>query len=194
MSLDMSKVLQTERITIVIEPNMPLEGQRVLDIGGGGEGIISTLYKEKVVAIDIRPDELNEMEESRSLKIVMDATKLAFTDHQFDRATAFFSFMYMTDVEIIKAIEEVHRVLKTNGSLEIWDIEMPSTNDVEADIFIVQLDVRLNEKTIETGYGVQLKEEQQTMGRFSALLNESGFKIGKSFLYENGIFYLEAVK
>lgn len=90
MSIDQSKILETDRKTILIKQKKLLDGQRILDIGGGGEGIISTLYKEKVVAIDIRIEELNEISEISSFKIVMDATKLTFADDQFERTTAFF--------------------------------------------------------------------------------------------------------
>ncbi len=194
MSTDTNKILETERKTVVIEPVILIEGHRILDIGGGGEGVISSIYKDKVVAIDIRSDELEEISDPSSLKIVMDATQLAFIDNQFERATAFFSFMYMTASEIIKVIEEVHRVLKSGGTFEIWDIEMPSINDVEADIFIAQLEIKANEHSFSTGYGVRIKEEQQTMHRLYSLLVDCGFKLTKSVLHENGTFYIEAKK
>ena len=47
----------------------------VLDIGGGGEGVIGRLKGKDVVAIDIRRDELEEAVEG-PLKIVMDARDL----------------------------------------------------------------------------------------------------------------------
>jgi ubiquinone/menaquinone biosynthesis C-methylase UbiE len=194
MITDTNKILETERKSVVIEPVNMIKGHRILDIGGGGEGVISSIYKDKVVAIDIRADELEEISEPSSLKIVMDATQLAFIDNQFERATAFFSFMYMNASEIIKVIEEVHRVLKSGGTFEIWDLEMPSINDVKADIFIAQLEIKANEHSISTGYGVRIKEQQQTMHQLSALLVDCGFKLTKSILHENDTFYIEAKK
>lgn len=194
MNVDSSRVLETERKTVVVTPKMLSEGQRVLDIGGGGEGVISKIYKEKVVAIDTRLEELEEIGETGSLKIVMDATKLAFADNQFDLATAFFSFMYMDSVEIGKAIGEVYRVLKANASFEIWDIEMPSALDVEQDIFVAQLEIMIGQHSIRTGYGVRVRSERHSADRLSSLLTEKGFILAKSCLNENGTFYLEALK
>lgn len=51
----------------------------ILDVGGGGEGIISRHSGNSVVAIDWRKDELEETEDI-GLKIVMDACNMAFLD------------------------------------------------------------------------------------------------------------------
>ncbi len=193
MSIDTSKILETEQITITIVSQNLGDNERILDIGGGGEGIISKIYKEKVVAIDNRIDELNEIIETLSLKIVMDATKLDFINDQFERATAFFSFMYMSDLEIKSAVREVYRVLKDNGVFEIWDIEMPSISDTEKDTFIAQLDIKYEDKAVTTGYGVQLKVEHNS-SYISDLLIKSGFKIEQLVLNENGSFYIEVKK
>ena len=193
MSIDTGKILETERIAAIIVPQSLGDNERILDIGGGGEGIISKIYKEKVVAIDKRLDELNEIIETLSLKIVMDATKLDFINNQFERATAFFSFMYMSDLEIKSAISEIYRVLKDNGVFEIWDIEMPSISDTEKDTFIAQLDIEYEDKTVTTGYGVQLKEEHNSR-YISDLLVKSGFKIEQLLLNENSAFYMEVRK
>lgn len=193
MSIDTNKILETERITVTIVPKNLGDNERILDIGAGGEGIISKIYKEKVVAIDNRLDELNEIIETLSLKIVMDATKLDFINNQFERATAFFSFMYMSDLEIKSAVREVYRVLKDNGVFEIWDIEMPSISDTEKDTFIAQLDIKYEDKAVTTGYGVQLKVEHNS-SYISDLLIKSGFKIEQLVLNENGSFYIEVKK
>ncbi|UCC20818.1 MAG: hypothetical protein JSV62_05935, partial [Promethearchaeota archaeon] len=49
--------------------NIILEG-RVLDLGGGGEGIIGQLKGEQVVAIDPNKKELEEAKSTKDLKIV----------------------------------------------------------------------------------------------------------------------------
>lgn len=71
-----------------------IKGHRILDIGGGGEGIIGLLYGSKVVAIDQRKKELEEAPEG-PLKIVMDARELNFLDNSFDAVTSFFTLMYV---------------------------------------------------------------------------------------------------
>ncbi len=193
MSIDTSKILETERKTVTIVHQKLDANERVLDIGGGGEGIISKIYKEKVVAIDNRLVELSEIIETSSLKIVMDATKLDFINNQFERATAFFTFMYMSDLEIKSAIGEIYRVLKDNGVFEIWDVEMPSISAIEEDIFIVQLDIKYEDKSVTTGYGVQLKEEKNSK-YISDLLIKGGFIIEQFILNENSTYYIKVRK
>ncbi|UCD06465.1 MAG: methyltransferase domain-containing protein, partial [candidate division WOR-3 bacterium] len=76
----------------------------ILDIGGGGEGIIGRLNGKQVVAIDTRFDELQETKND-SLKIVMDATDLKFLPSTFDAATSFFSLMYIKKGHHLKVFE-----------------------------------------------------------------------------------------
>ena len=95
---------------------------RVLDIGGGGEGIIGQLLGEKVIAIDPRSDELEEAPEG-PLKIIMDARELKFLNKTFDGITSFFTLMYIEKQHHNKVFEEIHRVLKNEGEFgknEFW--------------------------------------------------------------------------
>ena len=55
---------------------------RILDIGGGGEGIIGQLKGEMVISIDPDKAELEEAPCS-SIKIVMSAEDLKFVDETF---------------------------------------------------------------------------------------------------------------
>ncbi len=66
----------------------------ILDIGGGGEGIIGRIYPERTISIDIRKEELEEAPEG-PIKIVMDAKNMSFMDNCFDNVAAFYSFMFM---------------------------------------------------------------------------------------------------
>jgi len=50
----------------------------ILDVGGGGEGIIGKLNGKQVVAIDTRERELMETR-NEALKVVMDAADLKFS-------------------------------------------------------------------------------------------------------------------
>lgn len=62
----------------------------VLDIGGGGEGVIGQLLKDRVISIDPNKRELEEApSEEGVLKIVMDAKELKFLDKEFSKATSF---------------------------------------------------------------------------------------------------------
>jgi ubiquinone/menaquinone biosynthesis C-methylase UbiE len=59
----------------------------ILDIGGGGEGVIGRLFGSRVVAIDPLQRELEEAPVG-PLKVVMDARELKFLDGSFDTVTA----------------------------------------------------------------------------------------------------------
>ena len=132
-----------------ISLNKELYGS-ILDIGGGGEGIIGRLYKSAVTAVDNMQEELDEAP-SCYKKLLMDAAALDFADESFDNVTFFYSLMYMnTDVKA-KAIEEACRVLKTGGALTIWDVEFESAYP---DAFSVELDIILPEENVCTEYGI----------------------------------------
>ena len=113
----------------------------ILDIGGGGEGIIGKLNGKQVIAIDTSERELMETK-NEALKIVMDATDLKFLPESFDACTSFFSFMYIPKSKHLKAFEETHRVLRDNGRLLLWDVKIPEKHgDYKA--FMVRLKIRL---------------------------------------------------
>ncbi len=61
---------------ISIEKEMTGE---ILDIGGGGEGIIGRVYGQQVTAIDNIQEELDEAPSSCK-KMLMDASELEFSD------------------------------------------------------------------------------------------------------------------
>jgi len=112
----MERSLVVGKQTIEMEP-IKTEGY-ILDIGGGGEGIIGKLNGRDAVSIDLsfltRPD-------NDSLKILMDASDLKFLSSQFDVAAAFFTFMYIENNDHLKVFREVHKVLKDRGRFLIWD-------------------------------------------------------------------------
>ena len=86
----------------------------ILDIGGGGRGVIGELKGESVVAIDISKRELEEAP-AGPLKVVMDATDLKFIDNSFNTATSFFTLIYIPDSDHEKVFSEVYRVLAPGG-------------------------------------------------------------------------------
>lgn len=54
----------------------------ILDIGGGGEGIIGQIYRDKVIAIDNCRQELDEAPDCCE-KMLMEATNLLFEEQSF---------------------------------------------------------------------------------------------------------------
>ena len=158
---------------------------RILDIGGGGEGVIARHSCNAVVAIDIHKEELEEAPDI-CLKIVMDACNLMFLDSSFETITCFFSLMYMSEKEVRAFLKEAKRVLKQNGALWIWDIEIPPETDTN--IFVAQLKIKISDDSIvTTGYGVAVTRSQ-SMKSIRALCEAEAFSIenevksGQSFM------------
>ena len=123
---------------------------KILDIGGGGEGIIGRLYKNRVIAVDNSQNELDEAPDCFE-KRLMDAESLDFPDSSFDSVTAFYSFMFMSTETRKKAAEEMVRVLKKGGEIHIWDVNI---KNAEKEPFCIDLKICLPEEIIETTYGV----------------------------------------
>ena len=154
--------------------NIKLTG-RILDIGGGGQAIISQFKGEQVVAIDFNRNELEEAPDSNGLKVIMDAKELKFLDNTFDTVTAFFTFMYIP-VEDYKIIfEEIHRVLKNGGNFVIWDVLMPAKGNDKRDIFFIELQVKIFDKIAKAGFGVSWNKEINT-DTFTNLARNIGFE------------------
>lgn len=148
----------------------------ILDIGGGGEGIIGILKGVRVIAIDTRKEELEEAAKG-PLKIVMDARDLQFLDNTFGTVTAFFSLMYIKRADHKKVFEEVYRVLKPGGQVLIWDVVIPPRGDTDKELFVVPVLATVFDEEIETGYGVKWKDLEQDLSYFTGLAEEVGFKV-----------------
>jgi len=143
----------------------------ILDIGGGGEGVIGRIYQSQVTAIDIRLDELNEAPDGFT-KRVMDATKLEFDACTFDNATSFYSFMYIEKEDHVRVLKEIHRVLRPGGRLLIWDADIQT-----ADPFLVELDIDANGSKIHTTYGIYKEDGFQNAEYFVGISQKTGFSL-----------------
>ena len=169
---------------------------RILDIGGGGEGVVARYWAAcgnnsgDVVVIDNRADELEESPDF-GIKIIMDARKLMFLDNSFDNITCFFSLMYMDEQTKSQFLDEAYRVLKPNGVLWLWDTSISEVSLKE--IFIVNLDIILtDQQRISTGYGVTWNKSQSSES-ISALCANAGFSIVTNTLNEQ-CFFIKAIK
>jgi len=161
----------------------------ILDIGGGGRGIIGKLNGKQVIAVDTSERELLETQ-NEALKIIMDATDLKFLPKSFDICTSFFSLMYIPKDKHLKVFEEVHRVLKEDGKFLLWDVKIPEKlGDYKA--FMVRLEVRLLNEEIEAGYGV--KWQTQEIEHFREMAQKAKFKVISEWS-KGEIFYLEMSK
>jgi len=166
--------------------NIKLTG-RILDLGGGGQAIISQCKGEQVVAIDSNRNELEESPDNKALKVIMNAKELKFLDNTFDTVTAFFTFMYIPveDYEII--FKEIYRVLKIGGAFVIWDVVMPVKGNDKRDIFFIELKVKISNKIEEAGFGVSWNKEINA-DTFTNLVKNIGFETLESKLEEKTIF------
>lgn len=157
----------------------------ILDIGGGGEGIIGRVYGSQVTAIDNCQEELDEAPGGYE-KILMDACNLIFQSLSFDHVTFFYSLMFMNADTQVRAIAEAARVLKPEGKLHIWDAEIPSAYP---EPFTVDLDIQLPAEQIHTTYGVVSDIKNQVVAKLEGICLDCGLQI-ESVHTENGQFHL----
>jgi ubiquinone/menaquinone biosynthesis C-methylase UbiE len=155
-------------------PPLSVDGY-VLDIGGGGEGVIGRMEGSQVVAIDCRPDELEEAPEG-PLKIVMDARRLQFLEDTFAAATAFFSLMYFDhNVDLEKALSEIFRVLKPGGHFRIWDVDTSALPEAKKPLFAVRLKYIVNGIASATAYGRPWPTQTRDQNFYRACAGAAGF-------------------
>ena len=165
----------------------------ILDIGGGGEGVIGRLKGKDVVAIDNRKEELEETGDG-PLKIVMDARDMKFLDSSFGTATMFFSMMYMKSQEDHqKVLSEAWRVLKPGGTLHIWDIDISQRPHTDKEFYLVRLRYRIGKYEAGIGYGMRWPADYRSVEYYVRLAQDAGFQhLSKE--RKMHIFYLVFVK
>jgi ubiquinone/menaquinone biosynthesis C-methylase UbiE len=148
----------------------------ILDIGGGGEGVIGRLKGSQGVAIDLRKAELEETADG-PIKVVMDARSLAFLDGSFQTATAFFSMMYMqTRDDHQKVLSEAWRVLKPGGRLHLWEIDLSTLPKTSKEFYLVRLRYRAGDFQASTGYGMRWPAESRGKEYYRQLAGQAGFQ------------------
>jgi ubiquinone/menaquinone biosynthesis C-methylase UbiE len=176
----------------VVLPDFAAEGL-ILDIGGGGEGIIGQAKGKQVVAVDLSQRELVEAPGEPLLKIVMDARELKFLDQTFATATVFFTFMYINPADHPKVLAEIHRVLRPGGRLLVWDVVFPKKTDPRQLYVLYPLHITLpGGKEVNTGYGVRLPEGRGVV-EFLEQATGAGFEVVER-KDENGWFFAELKK
>lgn len=149
----------------------------ILDIGGGGRGVIGELKGQQVIAIDPSKPELEGAADG-PLKIIMDATNLQFLDETFHTATSFYTLMYIKTFEAHeKVFGEVYRVLASGGRFLIWDANFPARFDKQKDIAVFPLTVKLPKEEIDSAYGVLWPENGRIVSYYLQLADDAGFEV-----------------
>lgn len=161
---------------------------RILDIGGGGEGVIGRVYGQQVTAIDQIQAELDEVQ-ADCTKLLMDATALTFPDVCFDHVTSFYTLMYMTNAEQAAAIGEAARALRPGGTLNVWDAEIASAYP---EPFLAELDIDASGMRIHATYGIVKMEAQDADGVMAAA-KQCGLQL-MQYEQKAGHFFLRFVK
>ncbi|OKY78487.1 MAG: SAM-dependent methyltransferase [Candidatus Methanohalarchaeum thermophilum] len=168
----------------------------ILDIGGGGEGVIGKLYGKDVISIDTDKNELIEASSDNSglLRILMDARDLNFLEKSFSKVTSFFTLMYIKSCDRRDVFDEVSRVLKDNGVFEVWDVEIPEfKEEKEEEVFLIPLKISLPKQTIRTGYGVRWRDHSQNANYYLTLAKKKGFSLVEKHKKDK-IFHLKFKK
>jgi ubiquinone/menaquinone biosynthesis C-methylase UbiE len=164
----------------------------ILDLGGGGEGVIGQLKGSQVIAVDPSLDELKEASPGPQ-KVVMDARKLLFPDQYFQTVTSFFTMMYIPSADHKRVLSETYRVIDSRGKFLIWDLNWPAVVDRKKEIGVIYLEVSLPDRTIDTGYGTRWPKQPMNSRYYQKLAREAGFKIGKAEA-AGPTFFLELIK
>ncbi|WP_167885966.1 class I SAM-dependent methyltransferase [Thermococcus sp. M39] len=170
-----------------VEVELPQPSGRILDIGGGGEGVIGRTASGEIYILDISEKELEEAK-SRGAKgkfIKGDAKKMGFPDEYFDTVTSFFSLMYMRNLR--EAFRECYRVLRKGGKMHIWDAVIPRCL-----LYNINVIARSEKEVINARYAVVFPAPQ-TCEQVESLAKSIGFNVVRKEKHEHW-FYLELIK
>ncbi len=160
--------------------------ERILDVGAGGEGLVSRIARTRVCAVDIRVDRIREARiyGAPANWIACDARHLCFREGAFDYATMWFSLAYMMTVETkLQVLREVNRVLVRGGHLLILAMR---TRPGESEHTFRALFKFPDGTVSQSGYRVRGGQDQ-TVQSVLRMVESSGFYVTE--IDDNGTWF-----
>lgn len=152
---------------------LPRSGQ-IIDVGGGGEGLVSRIGGARVCAVDI---DMNKIREAQihgfsSQWILAGAQTLPLKDSSFDTATLWFSLGFIRDWSAKEqVVDEIVRVLKPEGRISI----LGATIDCSEDRFVLKAQFSFPDGPIsQMSYGM-VGRQNQTIESVTEVLKQVGF-------------------
>jgi len=172
-SMKDSLSISSSPVQIIHLEDLPKD-RLILDIGGGGEGLVSRIGGKHVCAVDYRMSEILEakIHDPPANWLVADARSLPFEDRSFGMVTLWFSLGYMSDWTTKERImSQSFGALGKGGDLSIYACRI----DCREWRFIFNALFTLPDGTVsKVGYGVQ-GNQGQTIDRVCSLLKKVGF-------------------
>lgn len=169
-----------------VQLKMIVGGKRILDVGGGGEGLVARVAGSRVCVVDINIDKIREarIHEEQANWFNCDGASLCFKSASFDMAMLWFSLGYMRSWHLKESIlQEVNRVLAQEGRLSIWACRI----DCEEPGLLLRTDIVFPDGTLSRfGFGLA-GQQNQTLDTVSKMLASSGFQIERS--HEEGYIF-----
>ncbi|MFX0046069.1 MAG: class I SAM-dependent methyltransferase [Candidatus Hermodarchaeota archaeon] len=155
--------------------SLPSDGL-IIDIGGGGEGLVSRLEKDRVCVVDISLAKVREAQiyGARAQWAVSDGCHLCFRTDTFDIATLWFSLGYMRGWDTKKLVmEEARRVLKQEATLSILGAKIACPEDR----FLFNAQFTFPDGDVsQVGYRLA-GNQNQSLGSAVRTLEDSGFVV-----------------
>lgn len=127
-----------------------LEGKKVLELGVGNGKTLIAIYRQKpkeVYAVDFSDKAIEICGEKFAHDNIkfekMDIRRLDFEDNSFDVVVCYYVLNNLLESERIKAVEEIHRVLKREGivlfeDFAVGDFRFKSGSNMIADNTLIK--------------------------------------------------------
>jgi len=149
----------------------------ILDLGGGGEGVIGKMSGERVILIDICLEDLEAIS-NYAIKLTMHARNLMFLDNSFDTVACFFSMMNVPKRDRGKVLAEAKRVLKPGQKMVFWEALIPKQQSDDPLVFLVPMEIYLpNGRIISTSHSVTWKGQDHNLEEYLELAEANGLEV-----------------